>query len=189
MLRVFVIGITFLTVFLAEIGDKSQLITISLASKYDGTKVFAGIFSGIAIITILGLMVGTLIFRYIPLIYVKMLASIIFISFGAYTLYFEEEMNIDITKRDGGIIWSSFLFATLAELGDKTQFAVIALTARYASPLSVLTGALIGMAAIIGISVALGCKLGEIVENRKMDLLVGSLFILLGIVFLVETLL
>ena len=188
MLWLFVIGITFSTVFIAEFGDKSQLMTISLASRYDNKAVFAGIFAGIVIITTLAVAFGTILFQLIPILYVKLLASMIFISFGIYTIFYEKNMDRDIEKKNDRVIWSSFLFSIFAELGDKTQLAVIALTARYALPLSVLTGALIGMAAVIGISVILGSKLGCFLENKKLDLIAGLLFIGLGSIFLFEAL-
>lgn len=186
MIWFFVIVITFLTVFVAEIGDKSQLMTISLASKYDSKNVFAGIFSGIAIITLLAVGLGTLLFEYIPILYVKIIASLIFIIFGLYTLFFEDEVKVDIDEKNNGVLWTSFLFSVLAELGDKTQLAVIALTARYASPIAVLVGALIGMGTIIGIGVILGSKLGNIVRSKKINLIAGGLFVVLGTAFLFE---
>ncbi|MFP4001803.1 MAG: TMEM165/GDT1 family protein [Thermoplasmata archaeon] len=172
--------------FVAEIGDKSQLMTISLASKYDSKNVFAGIFSGIAIITLLAVGLGTLLFEYIPILYVKIIASLIFIIFGLYTLFFEDEVKVDIDEKNNGVLWTSFLFSVLAELGDKTQLAVIALTARYASPIAVLVGALIGMGTIIGIGVILGSKLENIVRSKKINLIAGGLFVVLGTAFLFE---
>jgi len=188
MLWLLVIGITFLTVFIAEFGDKSQLITISLASRYDNRAVFAGIFAGIALVTALAVAFGTILFQFIPIIYVKMIASLIFISFGIYTLFYENNMEIDIEKKNGRVVWSSFIFSIFAELGDKTQFVIIALTARYALPLSVLIGALIGMGTIIAISVILGSKLGDLLESKKLDLVAGLLFVALGSIFLLEVL-
>ncbi len=188
MLWLFVIGITFSTVFLAEFGDKSQLMTISFASKYDNMTVFAGIFSGITIVTILAVAVGTILFQLIPVTLVKIIASLIFVSFGIYTLFYENNMKMKIKKKKGRVLWSSFIFSIFAELGDKTQLAIIALAARYASPFSVLIGALIGMATIIGISVILGSKLGDIVESKILDLVAGLLFVGLGLIFLLEAL-
>jgi len=188
MLWLFVIGITFSTVFIAEFGDKSQLITISLASRYDNKAVFGGVFAGIAIITVLAVAFGTILFQFVPIFYVKLIASLIFISFGIYTLFYENNMDIDVEKKNGRVVWSSFLFSIFAELGDKTQLVVIALTARYALPLSVLLGALVGMGAIIAISVILGSKLGDLLESKKLDLIAGLLFIALGFIFLLEAL-
>lgn len=189
MLWLFVIGITFSTVFIAEFGDKSQLMTISLASRYDNKAVFAGIFAGIAIVTILAVALGTILFQFVPVTYVKIFASMIFIFFGIYTIFYENGEKVNIEKNNGRVVWSSFVFSIFAEFGDKTQLAVIALTARYASPFSVLIGALIGMGSIIAISVVLGSKIGELLESKKIDLIAGSLFIILGCIFLLEALL
>ncbi|MEF8835266.1 MAG: TMEM165/GDT1 family protein [Candidatus Thermoplasmatota archaeon] len=188
MLWLLIVGITFSSVFIAEMGDKSQLITISLASKYDNQSVFLGIFSGIIVITLLAVGLGTIVFQFIPLTYVKIGASIIFLAFGIYTLFSREKEEIRIQGKKENVVISSFLFSVFAELGDKTQLMVIALTARYSSPILVLLGALAGMGTIIGIGVFLGSKLGEFFKSEKIDLIAGSLFIIIGIAFLLETL-
>ncbi len=186
MLWLFIIAITFSSVFVAEIGDKSQLITISLASKYENKTVFLGIFSGIVLVTLLAVAFGTIIFQYIPLTYVKIVASIIFLSFGIYTLFNHKKEKINIEKERKSVFASSFLFSIFAELGDKTQLVVIALTARYSSPFLVLVGSLAGMGAIISIGVLLGSKTGDFFKRKKIDLIAGGLFIIIGGVFFLE---
>ncbi|MBS3780988.1 MAG: TMEM165/GDT1 family protein [Candidatus Thermoplasmatota archaeon] len=188
MIWLFIIAITFSSVFVAELGDKSQLITISLASKYENRSVFLGVFSGIAVITILAVAVGAIVFQLIPLIYVKMIASILFIFFGINTLFFQDEEKIELAERRGGVFTSSFLLSIFAEMGDKTQLLIVALVARYSSPLFVLIGALIGMGTIIAIGVLLGSKIGEFIESKKIDMIAGSIFLILGVIFLLEVL-
>lgn len=188
MFWLFVIAITFSSVFVAEMGDKSQLITISLASKYENKSVFIGIFSGIIIITLLAIVLGTIVFKFIPPTYVKIVASSVFIFFGIYTLFFQKKEKVKIEEKKENVIASSFLFSIISELGDKTQLVVIALTARYSSPLLVMVGALAGMGTIIGIGVLLGSKIGDFLKSEKIDLVTGSLFLIIGVAFLFEAL-
>jgi len=188
MLWLFIIGVAFSSVIIAEIGDKSQFITISLASKYDNRSVFLGIFSGIALITILAVALGTIVFQFIPRTYVKIGASIIFLSFGIWTLFSQGKEKVEIEEKKGNVLASSFLFSIFAELGDKTQLVIIALTARYSSPILVLIGALAGMGTIIGMSILLGSKIGEFFKTEKIDLIASSLFIIIGCAFLLEAL-
>jgi len=187
MLWLLIIAITFSTVFVAEMGDKSQLITISLASKYENKTVFLGIFSGIVVITILAVALGSIVFQFISISYLKIVASIIFISFGIYILFSQEKAKVEIEEKKENVLASSFLFSIFAELGDKTQLVVIALTARYSSPFLVLVGALAGMGATIGIGVLLGSKIGEFLKSEKIDFIAGGLFIIIGVVFLLES--
>lgn len=188
MIWYLVLAMTFTSVIVAEIGDKSQLMTISLSSKYDSKSVFIGIFSGMWAITLLAVGLGSIIFQFVPIIYMKFIASAVFIFFGINTLFFQEEEDVDIEDGGRSPLVTSFLLSFIAEFGDKTQLVVIALAGRYGSPGLVLIGALAGMAAIVGIGVLLGDKLGEVFESEKIDLVAGGLFIVLGAAFLIEAL-
>lgn len=181
----FITALTFGTVALAELGDKTQLMTITLASRYKNRPVFWGMFLGMGVITLLGVIIGTVFYQLIPVYYVKILAASIFILFGIYSLYNQEkEVDKDIDEKK--VFSTSFFLALIAELGDKTQLVVIALTARYQAPMNVLFGALGGLALVIGVSVFMGNKISEIVEKDKIDLISAGLFIFLGIIFLLE---
>lgn len=139
------------------------------------------------LITVIGVVVGTVLYNFIPPFYVKIIASLIFLIFGIYSLYQEESTDED--EVDGKKVFTtSFFLAILAEFGDKTQLVVIALTAQYQAPLSVLLGSLAGLALVIGIGVKFGSKLTDLIEKDKIDLIASVLFILLGIIFLLNTL-
>ncbi|MGM0404684.1 MAG: TMEM165/GDT1 family protein [Thermoplasmatota archaeon] len=178
---------TFGIVALAEIGDKTQLMTISLAAKYHVKPVFWGIFLGMSLITIVGVIIGTILYNLVSPFYVNVLASIIFIFFGVFSLYKEEnesEEELDNKK----IFTTSFFLALVAEFGDKTQLVIIALTAQYEAPIFVLIGALAGLGLVISIGVVFGSKLTEIVEKDKIELAAALLFIIIGVASLVNTL-
>ncbi|MBS3816181.1 MAG: TMEM165/GDT1 family protein [Candidatus Thermoplasmatota archaeon] len=185
-----IIAVAFFSITLAELGDKSQLMAISLASKYEKRSVFLGFFLGLAVITILGITLGTIIFRIVPVIYLKVIAAIIFLLFGFYILYLEEEESDEEEEYvdRGKIMSTSFLLSFVSEFGDKTQLLVIALTVKYGAPIPVLIGGLGGLAAILIISVLIGSKLGDILEDHKVKIINSIVFISLGILFLIETL-
>lgn len=180
-----VIALAFGTVALAELGDKTQIMTISLSSKYKNRPVFWGMFLGMGVITVFGVVVGTVFYQLIPVFFVKILAASIFILFGLFSLY-NQEKEIDREIDEKKVFTTSFFLALIAELGDKTQLVVIALTARYQAPLNVLMGALGGLALVIGLSVFMGEKISEIVEKDKIDMISSFLFIFLGILFFLE---
>ncbi len=189
-----------LTVFLmalgivavAELGDKSQLMTISLASKYHHRPVFFGIFVGMALVTVLGVGVGTILYHIIPVFYIRILAALIFIVFGIYTLYdflkSQEEADLDELEDEehSKVFTTSFFLSVVAEFGDKTQLVIIALTARYRSPVPVLSGSLLALLLVIGGGVIIGTKLSDLVEREKIELVASLLFIVLGVAFLVQ---
>ena len=176
---------TFAVVFIAELGDKSQLMTISLASRYHYRPVFWGIFLGMGVITVLGVTVGTILYQIIPVFYLKILAALIFLLFGI--LSFVKEEGLIKRKVDKRKVFStSFFLAMVTELGDKTQLVVIALTARFQNPYLVFVGAITALGVVIAAGVFLGTKLTHFVERDKIELISSILFIVLGIAFLVE---
>ncbi|UCE36622.1 MAG: TMEM165/GDT1 family protein [Thermoplasmata archaeon] len=187
--------VTFVAIFLAELGDKTQLVTISFASKYPHVPVFFGVFLGMSMITVLGVVLGTILFEFIPIIAVKILSGLIFLIFGVWTLLKREEEEEEVEDQDSkkiddkSIFSTTFIMISLAEFGDKTQFAVIALTAQYGSPFMVLLGAVLAFALIVGIGVVLGKKLSEKVSTKWIEFGSGILFIVIGILFIAEALL
>lgn len=190
------LAVAFATIFLAELGDKTQLITISFASKYPRMPVFFGVFLAMSMITIIGVVVGAVLVSIIPIQAVKILSGLIFIAFGVWTLISkEEELEEDEgqTNSKGNsdpgkekVFSTAFIMTSLAEFGDKTQLAVIALTAQYGAPIFVYIGAVLAFALIVGIGVVLGKKISEKMESKWIEMGSGALFIVLGIIFIVE---
>jgi putative Ca2+/H+ antiporter (TMEM165/GDT1 family) len=182
----------FVIIFLAELGDKTQLVTISFASKYPQVPVFWGVFLGVSAVTVVGVVVGTIIFQYIPLLYVKIISGTIFIIFGIWTLKKareaakEEEEVEEIGNKS--VFSTTFILISIAEFGDKTQFMVIALTAQYGTPFLVFIGAILAFALIVGIGVFIGKKLSEKISTKWIDLSSGILFIVIGVLFILEPL-
>ncbi len=183
-----IVGTAFTLIALAEIGDKTQLMTVSLASKYRSIPVFWGVFLGMATITVLGVAIGTILFSLIPMVIVKLIAGVLFVIFGIYTLTSEEDDGESVID-DRHVFRNSFLLSAVAEFGDKTQLAVIGLTARYAAPIPVLIGALGGLALVIGLGTILGERISHWIEREKIELGSSILFLALGIFFIVEALL
>jgi putative Ca2+/H+ antiporter (TMEM165/GDT1 family) len=182
----------FVIIFLAELGDKTQLVTISFASKYPHVPVFWGVFLGMGMVTVLGVLVGTILFEYIPIFYIKILSGAIFIIFGIWTLKEalgkeeDEEEVKEIEKKK--VFSTTFILISIAEFGDKTQFMVIALSAQYGEPVMVFLGAILAFALIVGIGVFVGKKLSEKIKIKYIELGSGILFIVIGVLFIIETL-
>lgn len=182
----------FVIIFLAELGDKTQLVTISFASKYPQHPVFWGVFLGMSMVTVLGVLIGTILFEYIPIFYIKVLSGGIFIIFGIWTLkeFRENEEDADEIKdiEKKKVFSTTFILISIAEFGDKTQFMVIALSAQYGAPILVFLGAILAFALIVGIGVFVGKKLSEKVKIKYIELGSGILFIVIGVLFIIEAL-
>ena len=171
---------SFFLVAVSEMGDKTQLLAFSLASKYRRPWVVMG---GILAATILNHSlasgVGTWISTHVPARVMAALLAATFIGFGLWTLKpdtLEEDRRPD---RFGPFVTTTILFF-LAEMADKTQLATVALAARYRSVVLVTMGTTLGMLASDGLAVFLGEKLAARVQMRWIRIAAASLFFAFG---------
>ena len=173
-------------VFLAEMGDKTQLVVLAFAAKYRWQAVLAGMATGIIAVHSLAVLLGSLMGNVIPPLLMQGVAAFLFLVFGIWTLRDSPE------EKDGAIAYSFSPFLTVAmaffvgEMGDKTQLAAFTMAASYDSSLLVLTGAVIGMLIADSMGLVCGILLHKRLPERKLQLVSGSLFILFGILGLME---
>jgi Ca2+/H+ antiporter, TMEM165/GDT1 family len=80
--------------------------------------------------------------------------------------------------------WTTFGILFLAEMGDKTQLAVITLAAQTRSPVSVFIGAAVALSLVSLIGVALGALLGEYLPAELLHKLAAVAFIVIGVLML-----
>jgi putative Ca2+/H+ antiporter (TMEM165/GDT1 family) len=175
---------TFSLIALAEFGDKTQLAVIALSARYDRVKVFMGVILAFALVTALGVLVGNMLFTYIPQSVIRILAGLLFLAFGILTLLSKENCETDGATPLGNPLLSTFSMIALAEMGDKTQLSAVTLVAKYDSPYLVFAGAVLALGFISLLGILAGKKLCEIVPLSKIRLGAGVLFILFGILFL-----
>ena len=118
-------GATFLLIALAEIGDKSQLVCMTLAARHRGLPVVLGAVAAFAILNLLAVLFGAAIAAWLPEWVVTLAVAVLFAVFGISALRFETEDDEEIEEKPGhGIFATTFLMIFLAEFGDKTQIAV-----------------------------------------------------------------
>ena len=174
-------------IFLAELGDKTQLAVITLCSRHDWKVVLSGAMLSFALIDGLSVLVGRGIAEVVPLFWIQIIGGVMFIAFGFYILLHKERENesFRLTEKSSGFI-STLILISLAELGDKTQLAVIALAAEYAEVVMVFLGVISGFLAITIIGVLIGKGLIHLVPQRYLRLVSAVLFIGFGLIFLLQ---
>lgn len=177
-------------VLVLELGDKTQLATISLATRHPWAPVLAGAVTGLTAVTALGAILGGVLAAYLEswLTAIKIAGGILFIVFGLWS-YLREEEAKPAAESTRGAFGSAFALNFVAELGDKTQLAVIVLAATYAAPASVFVGGSIGLAIIAVMSVAIGAALARVIQAKWLQRISTILFIAVGVVLIVEALL
>jgi putative Ca2+/H+ antiporter (TMEM165/GDT1 family) len=172
---------SFTLVAASEMGDKTQLLAFSLASRFRRPwTVMAGILLATLANHALASSVGVWISAHIPAQVMAGILAATFIGFGLWTLRPDTLDENEKPPRFGPLLTTIVLFF-LAEMGDKTQFATIALGARFHSAVTVTLGTTLGMMVTDGLAVFLGDRLSAKVQGRWLRITAACLFFLFGI--------
>jgi putative Ca2+/H+ antiporter (TMEM165/GDT1 family) len=183
-------AVAFAVVFIAELGDKTQLVAMSLAARYRTLTVLAGITIAYAITNGISVVVGGLLGAALPTTAISIAGAIAFFGFAIWTLRDDSGDEADGDDDAGQIGGRSVLFSiigamVLAELGDKTMLATATLAARE-SPLLTWAGATLGITASGALAVGVGSVLGDRLPRRTIRLAAAALFALFGVLLLVD---
>ena len=139
-------GTTFLLITLAEFGDKSQLVCMTLAARHRGLPVAIGAIAAFALLNLLATLFGAAVAAWLPGWVVTAAVGLLFAVFGISALrYTEEDDDEAVEEKPGhGIFATTFLLIFLAEFGDKTQIAVAGMGST-ADAAAVWTGATLAL--------------------------------------------
>jgi len=171
---------SFLLVAASEMGDKTQLLAFSLASRYRRPwVVMAGILTATILNHALASAAGAFVASSIPPRAMAGLLAATFIGFGLWTLKPDTLDEEQRPGRFGPFVTTTVLFF-LAEMADKTQLATVALAARYQSVVLVTAGTTLGMLFSDGLAVFLGEKLAARVQMRWIRVAAACLFFAFG---------
>jgi Ca2+/H+ antiporter, TMEM165/GDT1 family len=167
---------TFGLIFVAELGDKTLLATLLLATRHRPWPVLFGSWAGFAAQTAIALAGGTL-FARLPPALIHWLTVAVFAFFGLHLLLGKEDEEASEDRPGRGPFAVTFLTVFAAEWGDATQLGTMALVARFDAPVQVGLGALLGLWAGAAIAVYLGRKIGNRVQPRTLRRIGGVLFL------------
>jgi putative Ca2+/H+ antiporter (TMEM165/GDT1 family) len=171
-------------VALAEMGDKTQLLSFVLAAKFkQKTSIILGIFAATLANHFLAGYVGTWLASLLSPTTMKWIVALSFFAFGLWALK-PDKLEENKTLRGTGVFLTAFIAFFLVEMGDKTQLATIALAARYDSLVAVVFGTTLGMMIANIPAVWMGEVLAHRVNMKIMRWIAAALFILLGILAL-----
>lgn len=177
----FVFSTAFIMVVLAEMGDKTQLLAMAFAARYPWKKVMLGILLATLLNHFIAIAAGVYLNNFIPKHTIEIVASIAFIVFGLWILK-DDELGKENGPGRYGILWTVAITFFLAEMGDKTQLATVALSAQVGSDiLSILIGTTLGMMVADGLGILLGTALHKYVPDRVIKRIASAVFVLFGI--------
>ena len=176
-------------VALAEMGDKTQLLSLILAARYRKPMPI-----------VLGILVATLLNHAIAGALGAWLSSLMrpevlnwvmaaaFIAMGLWILVPDklDEDDVAVPKQQMGVFFATVVAFFLAEMGDKTQFATIALAAQYSDVLSVVLGTTLGMMMANAPAVYLGNRFAQRLPTKNIHMIAAIIFITIGVLTAVK---
>jgi putative Ca2+/H+ antiporter (TMEM165/GDT1 family) len=176
-------------VALAEMGDKTQLLSFVLATRFMGRHwaIIAGIFVATIANHFVAAFVGDWVAANVGAAVMRWVLGGAFLAFAAWALI-PDKLDDDGDKKPDrfGPFVTTLITFFLAEMGDKTQFATIALGAKYASLAMVVLGTTLGMMAANIPAVLLGERLARIVPLAQMRFIAAALFAVFGVLILMK---
>lgn len=180
----------FTLVFLAEMGDKTQLLVMSLSMQFPWQKVMAGVVLATVGNHLLAGIIGILCGSFVEGRTVSIAASLLFITFGLYALKGaiagekedEEEISVSAQHPVKTVAIAFFL----AEMGDKTQFATAALAAKYGSLAWIICGTMMAMVLADGLGIMVGTVLTKFLPKKRINYISAIIFIAFGVFGLYE---
>lgn len=169
-----------LLVVVAEMGDKTQLLAMAMASKYKAKQVIIGVLAATVLNHGIAVAVGSYLSSVIPMNIVKIVAGISFLIFGLWTIKGDKIDDDDNNKSKFGPIVTVATAFFLAEMGDKTQLMTIAISAQYRQPIFILMGTTIGMLIADGLGILGGAWMSKHVPEVYIKWGAGIVFMLFG---------
>lgn len=193
--------IAFGIVFIAELGDKTQLIILTLATKGYKTKWLAfGAVLGFGVIVFLGCIIALLISKYLDLKWISVASGIIFAVLGTFQL---RKLILDRKKGIGedpsdekeempkmqpnNSFLMGFVAIVTMELGDKTQLMTIMLAAQSVSVVGTLLGSWVALSSLAVFGAFAGEWLSKKISKEKVDWIAAILFLIIGIVIIITS--
>lgn len=174
--------LTFLLIIAAEMGDKSQIVCMTLAAKHRAKPVLFGAMVAFMLLNFLAVLLGASLASYIPMYVVSAIATIMFTAFGVQALLCSEQQHSDDPepKMSRSIFFSALSIILVAEMGDKTQLAVATLSTTE-SPLMVWLSASLALLTTSAVGVYFGKKWLAKLNLRTIHKVSGVLFLIFAV--------
>ncbi|GLZ76314.1 UPF0016 family membrane protein [Actinorhabdospora filicis] len=177
------LGISFAVIFVAELGDKSQLMALTFATRFRPLPVLIGITVATAIVHAVSVAVGYGLGATLPTGWISLAAAVAFLGFGAWTLRGDkltDEEKEKANKTTKSAIWAVGIAFFLAELGDKTMLATITLATQHGW-FGTWLGSTVGMVAADALAIVVGRALGKRLPEKVIKYGAAALFVIFGI--------
>jgi putative Ca2+/H+ antiporter (TMEM165/GDT1 family) len=172
---------SYVLIIAAEMGDKSQLVCMVLASRHKALPVALGAIAAFIVLNTLAVVFGVAIASWLPEYVIAAIVALLFAVFGVHALRMQEsDDDEDVQEKSNhSVFFTTFLLITVAEFGDKTQLAVVALSST-AAPLAVWLGSTAALATTSILGVLAGRVVLQKIPLTLLHKISGIIFLLLA---------
>lgn len=180
---------SFALIAAAEVGDKSQLVCMTLAARHRPWPVLMGAILAFSLLNLLAVVFGAAVAAWLPTWLVGLAIALLFGIFGIHALGYgdgDEDETIPLEKSGHGIFFTTLAMILVAEFGDKTQIAVAGLSTTVA-PSAVWLGASLALTMTSALGVVAGRTLLQRLPVYWLHRFSGLIFLGLAVLALVRT--
>jgi putative Ca2+/H+ antiporter (TMEM165/GDT1 family) len=175
---------------LGEIGDKTQLLALMLAARYrKPVPIILGILVATLVNHALAGAVGAWVTTVLSPTTLRWLLGASFIAMAVWMLIpdkLDDDEDVGAAGARWGVFGTTVIAFFLAEMGDKTQIATVALAARYGDMVSVVTGSTLGLMLANVPVIFLGAKAADRIPHRVVHAVAAAVFVVLGLLLLIN---
>lgn len=173
--------LSFAMIFIAELGDKTQLVALCLSSRFNAWVVLAGITVATLVVHVVSVLLGGGVGHFLPQTWINLVAGLAFVGFGLWTLRGDclDDENCGATRARSPFLLVATTFF-LAELGDKTMLSTVTLATGHAL-IPVWLGSTLGMVVSDGLAIIVGQLLGKRLPERAIRIGAAAIFFGFGL--------
>ena len=175
-------------IFVAELGDKSQLMALAFATKYKFWPTVTGIFLATLLVHAGSVLIGRVAAAALPVGPINVVAGLAYLAFAVWTIRGDELGKEDEERAQREGRWAVLAIATaffLAELGDKTMLATVTL-ATTNEPIGTWLGSTVGMVAADALAVGAGALLASRLSGTWIKVFAAASFVVFGLLLIAE---
>jgi putative Ca2+/H+ antiporter (TMEM165/GDT1 family) len=176
--------VAFTTIVIAEMGDRTQLLSLVLTAQYRRPwPIVAGIFFATLANHTLAGFIGVWFGRFLTPVVLDAVVGVSMLAMAAWTLV-PDKLDEEKSSSDRGAFFATLVAFFIAEIGDKTQIATVALAAGYSNLAPIVAGTTLGMLAANVPVVFLGSAFAQRLPMRQIHYAASALFAVLGVYFI-----
>ncbi|MET0895758.1 MAG: TMEM165/GDT1 family protein [Acidimicrobiia bacterium] len=180
--------ISFGVIFVAELGDKSQLMAMTLAARYRAITILLAITAATALVHLVSVFVGAAVGVALPTQAINIAGGIAFLGFAAWTLRgdtLDDDDEARAARQSKSVFFTVAAAFFLAELGDKTMLATITLATDHGI-FGTWLGSTLGMVAADALAILVGQQLGSRLPERTVKIGAAVIFVIFGVLLIAE---